>query len=285
MRRQVRVLGLCTAFVGITLAGATSAAAANTTASVAKPAGYSIVNGAFALPPGQTPANLTCPKKKGVQTVPLDGGALITSNSLLGNINSSFPTPTGWHVDINNSGATALSFTAYVVCAKKLPGYAQHESASVDNPAGATTAAGYICPKGDVVLGGGVLSSSTSTLVNLNSSWPAGTTTWYNYMNNASTSDASETLFRVCAKLNVTTTHYQEIVGTVTVNPAGHQTSASAFCPGGLSTLGGGLVSSSADGANVTLNTTFPFTGGWTGDENNASGSNYNITVYVLCGS
>ena len=56
-----------------------------------------------------------------------------------------------------------------------------------------------------------------------------------------------------------------------------------AVGPGGLSVIGGGLVSSG--GAAVDLNPTFPFTGGWGGDENNASGSDANITAYALCAS
>jgi hypothetical protein len=33
----------------------------------------------------------------------------------------------------------------------------------------------------------------------------------------------------------------------------------------------------------VTLNSSLPITGGWEGDENNATGTTVNITAYVLC--
>jgi hypothetical protein len=54
-------------------------------------------------------------------------------------------------------------------------------------------------------------------------------------------------------------------------------------CPSGLSTIGGGLLSGAGGGLGVTLNSSFPITGGWEGDENNATGNPANITAYVLC--
>lgn len=100
-------------------------------------------------------------------------------------------------------------------------------------------------------------------------------------MNNASSARASFNVYHVCAKLNVLAS-YQLVAGAPVVNASGAQSGVSVFCPGGLATIGGGLVVTSTS-IDVTLNTTFPFAGGWGGDENNASGANTNLTAYVLC--
>ncbi|HEY1914940.1 MAG TPA: hypothetical protein VGH27_05120 [Streptosporangiaceae bacterium] len=267
------------------MAWAAPAAAAKSGPAATKPASYKIVSADFTAASGlDTAGSVTCPKVKGVQTVPLSGGALIDGNSLQTSINSSWPTATGWHARVNNASAAATGFSVYAVCAKKLTGYVQQESAAVSNPANTQNGAGYECPAADVLLGGGAESTSHSTLVNLDSSWPAGTSIWYVYLNNASTAHASFHVYHVCAKLNVTATSYQLVAGTPVVNAAGTQSGASVFCPDALATIGGGLVSSSTS-IDVTLNTTFPFAGGWGGDENNNSGASNNLTAYVLCAS
>jgi hypothetical protein len=262
-----------------------TAAAGHDSAAVAKPAGYKIVSANFTAAVGHDASGkVTCPKVNGVQTVPLSGGALIDGNSLRTSINSSWPMATGWNADVNNASTAPTGFSVYAVCATKPAGYLQQESAKVKNPAGSQNGAGYLCPNNDQLLGGGELSSSRSSLVNLDSSWPSGTRIWYVYVNNASSSAATFNVFHVCAKLNVSTTHYQLVSGTPKSNPSGAQTEATVFCPGGLSSIGGGVVSSSLS-LEVTLNTTFPFAGGWGGDENNASGATATLTAYLLCAS
>jgi hypothetical protein len=284
-----RIVGLCAAFTGVVVAATTVSADAATlgTTSVAKPAGYSIVaSSPYSLPNGAlVPGSVTCPKKKGVQTVPLSGGALIDSSNLAANINSSYPSATGWHAEADNLSGAATMFTVYAVCANKPTGYVQQQSGAVSNPADTQNGAGYLCPKGDVVTGGGAISDTASAQINLNSSWPAGTKEWYVYMNNASTTSTSFSMFRVCAKLNVKKTHYMLVAGTPVANPSGHDSGTSVYCPNGLSTIGGGLVSGAGGGLSTDLNTTFPFTGGWGGDENNGGTANPTITGYVLCAS
>jgi hypothetical protein len=264
MRQRAKVAGVCSTLVCMTVAWAAPATAATSglaASGAAKPAGYKIVSADFSAPSGlDASGSVACPKVKGAQTVPLSGGVLIHGNSLETSINSSWPAAKGWNADVNNASAAATDFTVYAVCAKKMTGYVQQKSAAVSNPAGSQNGAGYACPAGDVLLGGGALSSSHSTLVNLDS------------------------VYHLCAKLNVPATGYQLVAGTPVVNPAGEQSGASVFCPGGLSTIGGGLVTTSTS-IDVTLNTTFPFAGGWGGDENNASGANANLTAYVLCAS
>ncbi len=289
MRQRAKVAGVCSALICMIVAWAAPATAATSglaASAAAKPAGYKIVSADFSAPSGlDASGRVACPKVKGVQTVPLSGGALIHGNSLETSINSSWPAAKGWNADVNNASAAATDFTVYAVCAKKMTGYLQQKSAAVSNPAGAQNGAGYACPTGDVLLGGGALSSSHSTLVNLDSSWPAGTSIWYVYMNNASSARASFNVYHTLRK----------------AQRAGHRLPArrryprrerGGYAVGGLGVLPGrpvdhrgwpGVVSSTS--IDVTLNTTFPFAGGWGGDENNGSGANANLTAYVLCAS
>jgi hypothetical protein len=288
MRQRAGISGVCAALVCSTMAWAAPAAAAGSGLAgpaTAKPADYKIVSADFSAPAGlDASGKVACPKVKGTQTVPLSGGVLIDGTSLESSINSSWPAAMGWNGRVSNASAAAVGFTVYAVCAKKLTGYVQQKSASVSNPAGSQNGAGYKCPTGDELLGGGALSTSQSTLVNLDSSWPAGTSIWYVYVNNASSTHESFNVYHLCAKLNVPATSYQLVAGTPVVNAAGTQSGASVFCPGGLSTIAGGLVNTSTS-IDVTLNTTFPFAGGWGGDENNGSGADATLTAYVLCAS
>jgi hypothetical protein len=289
MRPHAKLLGFGSALIGLALAGSTSVSAATTrpgVATTAKPPGYSIVTATFDLPTGvQTAGFVVCPIKKGVRTVPLTGGALLDTGSLKANINTSYPTSGGWEVFANNASGAASTFIVYAVCMTKPKGYVQQESATVPNPADSQNGAGYMCPKGDELLGGGEESSSQSTLVNVNSAWPAGTTTWYMYMNNSSSVAASVILYRVCAKLNVSKIHYQLATSATIVNPAFTETAISVACPTGLSTISGGLLTGAGAGLGVTLNSSFPLTGGWEGDENNATATGVNLTAYALCAS
>jgi len=288
VRQRARVAVFCWTLVGLTVAGAAAAGTARAGQAgpaATKPAGYRIVSADFTAPAGQdTSGHVACPKVSGVQTVPLSGGALIDGTNLQASINSSWPGATGWNARISNAGATANGFAVYAVCAKKLTGYLRQESAAVSNPAGSQNGAGYKCPSGDQLLGGGALSSSSSTSVNLNSSWPSGTSIWYVYVNNASATAASFHVYHLCAKLSVSATSYQLVAGSPVTNAAGTQSEASVFCPDGLATISGGLVVTSTS-IDIALNTTFPFAGGWGADENNQSSAATTLTGYALCAS
>jgi hypothetical protein len=288
MRQHARITGFCLAVIGVGMASATTVVAAPRTAvgaTTAKPAGYSIASVTLPMPNGvQTSGSVVCPVKKGVQTLPLSGGALLQTDSVNANINSSYPTTEGWAVDVNNASGSASNFTVYVVCAKKPSGYVVKSSSAGSNPADTQSISGLGCPSGHVVTGGGALSTSGSTLVNLNSSFPESTRIWGVTMNNASSSSAGMTVFLVCAKFNVKKTSYQYVAGSTTTNPPGEEAATQATCPPGLSVLGGG-VSSHGGGLGVGINSTFPFTGGWMGNESNSSTGTPTLTTYLLCAS
>jgi hypothetical protein len=254
---------------------------------LAKPGGYTLVTSvpvtAAAL--GQTFATLTCPIKKGVQTVPLDGGAEIVSSSLAANINSSYPSSDGksWDVYVNNGTGSSTTFNVYAVCAKKLKNYVQRSSILEPNPANTQSGYFFVCPPGDVIIGGGALSTSGTTVVNLGSDFPSGQNSWEIYVNNASGVDASVTVYQICAK------NTSKLLFVIQSTPglldaAGTEQSETQFCPSGWSVLGGG-VQSNTGLTSVNINSTFPGVGAWRVFENNASGFNVNLTVYADCGT
>src|SRR5580704_3939756 len=107
MHQHARILGISVALIGIATVGATNVGAAPRTAAPAatkKPAGYSIASATYALPNGlQTSGSVTCPVKKGAQTVPFSGGVLVQTDSLGASLNSSSPTAHGWSARVNNA--------------------------------------------------------------------------------------------------------------------------------------------------------------------------------------
>jgi hypothetical protein len=260
--------------------------AASTTADAAaatKPAGYSIVSATYPLPNGlQSAGSVTCPVKKGVQTVPLSGGTLLQTDSLQASVNSSYPTAHGWAVHANNTSGASSQFTVYAVCAKKPKGYVQVVSPATSNPTGFESQTGTTCPTGDIVTGGGARSSSSSTMVQLNGLWPTNVNQWELSIINSSSTSASVTSSAVCAKINASFPSYEYLSGAEDGAPAGQETATEAVCPSGLSVLGGGTQSHSP-ATTVSINSTFPFTGGWISDMSNTGSNGATVTTFILC--
>jgi hypothetical protein len=283
MRRHATILFLCGALVGMGVPSATAALAATriTGAAVVKPTGYSIVSATFPLPNGfQTAGSVACPIKKGVQTVPFSGGALVDTTSADASISSSFPLPDGWAVDVNNTTGAASDFSVYAVCANKPEAYVQKES-TTPVLADSFAQTGFGCPKGDVLLGGGARSGSSSPLVSLNSSYPESTTSWSLGLNNPTSSSLTMSHFQVCAKLNVAKISYEIVAPPGTDDPPGQLVETEALCPGGRSVLGGGINATGSLG--ISINSTLPLHGAWAGDESNASTVDATVATVVLC--
>jgi hypothetical protein len=287
MHQHARILGISVALIGIATVGATNVGAAPRTAAPAatkKPAGYSIASATYALPNGlQTSGSVTCPVKKGAQTVPFSGGVLVQTDSLGASLNSSSPTAHGWSVAVNNASGAASQFTVYAVCAKKPKGYIQQVSGgALPVLPGSTVTAHYNCPKGDLITGGGGFTNTSSTLVSLNSSWPQDVATWGLSINNFSTGSATITMVIVCAKLNQSKISYEYASGSEDSNPAGQETATESICGTGLSVLGGGS-QSIGPSTSVSINSSFPFTGGWLGDVSNTGTQGNTVTTFVVC--
>jgi hypothetical protein len=289
MRQHARILGLGSAVIATVFAGATTAVAAAPTSGAAattKPAGYSIASATFPLPNGlQTSGSVTCPVKKGAQTVPFSGGVLVQTDSLGASLNSSFPTAHGWLARVSNASGAASQFTVYAVCAKKPKGYVQQVSGGATPVVpGSTETTELTCPKGDLLTGGGGFTNTTSTLVSLNSTWPVSVVTWGVSTNNFSSGSATITEVVVCAKLNQSKISYEYVSGAEDSNPAGQETATESTCQAGLSVLGGGS-ESVGPSASVSINSSFPFTGGWDGDVSNTGTQGNTVTTFIVCAS
>jgi hypothetical protein len=213
----------------------------------------------------QSRALARCPKGK----VPLGGGAFILSNSTRASINSSFPSGRDWVADVNNASGLDTTFTVTAICGVKPAGYAI-ATASAPNPSGTQVSAQAICPAGTLPLGGGGLSSSGQTFVNLNSSIPFGNR-WRADVNNGSGADADFTALAVCGTLK----GYTTVTGPPETNQANTQSLAQAS--------GGGAFSDSTS-IGVNINTTHPGErNGWDSFENNATALDAHVRTVVAC--
>jgi hypothetical protein len=248
--------------------------------------GYAVASAEFVSPAGsQVFGSVPCPTGK----VAFGGGVLGNSFSVQQDVNSSFPflgngVATGWAGYVNNAGSDDSTFIVYAVCATKPANYAV-VTASFDNPTGTQTSGSVACPIASTGVqmkpfGGGGIGSSAGLAQNINTSIPVKRgRSWRVDMNNATGSDALLTVSVVCGLKPGWTV----IQGGSVANPAGSQSSAGASCTAGLTSVGGGLYSSSGS-TSVNLNGTYPNTGSsWLGYENNASAVSATITPYVVC--
>jgi hypothetical protein len=166
------------------------------------PAGYTqVVSAAIANPAGaQTPGDEPCPSG----TVVLGGGALPSSSSTTENLNSSYPTSTGWHVAMNNATGSAQTFNVYAVCSSAPDGYGITVGPSTSesgSSVGSQSRAAASCPSGFVPTGGGVLSTSTSTAENISATDPRNegpAESWVDWENSGGTIGQTITAYVVC---------------------------------------------------------------------------------------
>ena len=240
------------------------------------PAGYAVVDSAVLASPNQTQQRGTveCP----AGTVPLGGGVFISSVNTLANVNSSFPTPTGWAGDVNNASGVDTTFVVQVVCGTQPAHYRIVESSPVVNAATSQNEALVTCPKGSKPLGGGGLSSGGTVDVNMNSTSPLRRA-WSVVENNASDSDRLIQAFAVCGKVP----GYAVVRGSTSLNPAGSQSAFTVTCPAPKLPVGGGVISSSTSVA-VNLNSSLSrVANDWEAFMNNASQFDTVATPIVVC--
>ena len=258
------------------ISGKAPALAPSAALAVTQPKGYVVVNsGSLAAPASvQTHGSVTCPKGK----VPLGGGAFFSSGSVVADINSSYPTATGWAADVNNGSTAASSFIVYATCSKKpgtsyavVPGtvddrqrrragvrrrHVQRRQARVRRTASPTRPAWRPISTPRIPVTNG----------------------WRSDANNGSALAETVTPYVVCANV----TKYKIVIGTTTASNPGTQTAATAACTT-AAPIGGGAFSSSGS-TSVNLNTTYPVSGGWESFQNNNSTSATSFTPYAVCG-
>ncbi len=177
--------------------------------------------------------------------------------------------------------------------APKLRGYSIVESSSDFVAQNQQQTEGTVaCPSGTIAYGGGE-DAAGGVGMNLNSSFPVQLTInplvwgWKVRVNNTTGAIQFFHVYAVCARGPQRFTVSQDPV----TNPAGTITFASADCPAGTVTLGGGA-DSFGTSVSVNMNSSFPFgvlavpgdPGAWQVFENNASSTTTEIDAYAICG-
>ena len=157
---------------------------------------FKVVTASFSVAANsQASGRAICPRG-----VVVGGGTRSDSASTAINVNSSFPDTTkSWRVDMDNATPTASTFAVFAICRVTAPaGYSRKIGSPVGNPAESQTPLAISCTGSSVPLSGGVLSTSSSTAVDVNTSTPNGSG-WLVYENNGSTLDSSATGYVICA--------------------------------------------------------------------------------------
>jgi hypothetical protein len=245
------------------------------------PAGYTVVSSApFAAPNGiQSHGSVSCPGLK----QPAGGGAWTESGSVFANINSSYPSGHSWEVDVNNTSGSDTSFTVYAVCLAASSSYTVATTTSTTGQ-GERDAA-IDCPATTKVVGGGVLSSTLSTGVNVDSSTPfaldSGASGWEVFMSSTDSTPSSYTVFAVC---HSKPRGWSVQTGRSVAVTSGTQAEATVSCPGASVPLGGGAFTGFDTLAQtVDLNTAYPAGNGWHVYENNDQPSSYWVAASTVC--
>jgi hypothetical protein len=279
MRRAVRAV-LTAVTIGAGLVPAATAANAFAASTATAPPGYQRVRSTpIPIPPGlfDSGGQVACP----AGTVPWGGGVGFTGGiaSAGENINTSAPTGNGWEGRFNNSSTRPDdNFAVDAICAKKPAGYTTTFT-TVDNPAGAQSAAVAVCPAGTRLLSGGTLSTADTTDVQLLSAWPLGPERFRSVMWNGSATDQRLTTFAICghrpAGYTITSAPESDTGGPVTLV-------GGAQCPAGTSILGGGIHVTSPQPA-VTLGESLdkPATQ-WLSEVVNSATAPATVTIYAI---
>jgi hypothetical protein len=221
LSRLVPALVLAGACGVLVAPGGTATAAKHSAAK--PPPGYTFVSSGDILAADGTQqfGIVSCPRG----LVPLSGFAVIHSVSLGATASSSFPSPGGWTVAVNNTSGSPITFEADAVCAQQPKRYAIVSSSFVENPSGSQQAQRVGCPSRSKPLGGGVEASSDSVLVNIKTTVPSGHF-WRAVEDNASPDANAIQVFAVCGKLP----GYVVVQGDAATNPAGGHTLTFATC-------------------------------------------------------
>jgi len=245
------------------------------------PKGYTVVsNGPFDAATGtQTHGSASCPGTK----QPAGGGAFVENgDNVAASINSSYPDGQTWELDVNNTTGTETSFEVYVVCIAQSAGYKIATAAGVTG-LGETDAA-MDCPSGSKVIGGGVLSDTTNTGVNISTTTPYalgnGHSGWEVFM--SSTGDVSNfTVYSICHHKPA---GWSVATGSSVSIPAGEQAEAVVSCPGDSVPLGGGSITQFDESATtIDLNTDYPADNGWHIYESDGETTATSLTASTVC--
>jgi hypothetical protein len=155
------------------------------------------------------------------------------------NIVSTFPAGNAtWFAQYNNASAVSTNFISDAICANKPVGY-KIRFKSVDDPNGAQVGLSVGCPKGTVILSGGVQTTADDPGSWLTSAAPISSTQVRAFNHNGTGVDETLTAYAVCAHqppgYKIVTASFTDTDGPDTVV-------GGAVCPTGTTAIGGGTV-------------------------------------------
>lgn len=171
-----------------------------------QPGHYEVVEGSAVDDPAGTQVASTADCGGRLYKV-LGGVARLSSPDTAVNVNGSIPYQfgknflySGWKVWANNAGSGDSAVDAWAICARGMKLWSIRSSFPyADDPPGTEAFAEEACPVGTLPTGGGVSSHNSSTLVDVNSTYPdPGTLGWGAWENNAGSSDATSSAYVVC---------------------------------------------------------------------------------------
>ena len=248
------------------------------------PAGYTVVTAVYTAGAGvQSSGFVACPGTKQAA----GGGAYVDSSDVFVNINSSYPSSTGqnWIVDVNNASSSPTNFTVYAVCMAHSASYRVVSSGPWTASSNFVSSEATDCPAATVVTGGGAVSNSFATDVNINSTVPTalahGHTAWRVAMGSYDPNDSSFTVFAVC---RAKPTGYSIQTGSGVALEPDAETQVVATCPGASVPIGGGgFTDFSTNDTLLALNTSAPSGSEWSVYENNAETLTRSVYAMAVC--
>ncbi len=265
-------LGACLA----ALAGAaTASASASAPPARSAPAGYRVTSKLFPAAPGaESGGSVRCPKR----TVPI-GGSVFASSSpdLRVNVSASLPFGPVWGGTVKNSSGVATTFSVAAICAARPQGYRVVTSAEVPNPPNSVTRATAKCPVGTMPLSGGGETSSSSTDVTMNSTFPSGRN-WVLEEDNLAATDSTIAAIAICTKVH----GYRVVQGKSFAVAHGSEAGSFAACPKPAVPVGGGIINH-LNSVTAFFAGSFPSAGEWDAFENNSTEVDISSSAVAVC--
>jgi hypothetical protein len=208
--------------------------------------------------------------------VPLGGGAFV--NGQAASLNGSFPTSTGWIVDVNNPAATNTVFEVRVICARRPRLYSLVTSGFVPDPPGGGATVTVTCPAGSLPLGGGSDTTSLSTAMRLTGSSPDASG-WRVDEDNTSGPDANAMVAGIttCGKVKGYSTQAN---GPLSI-PAHTTLRLAAGCPIGSVAIGGGVLGEPSPA--IAISSSGPDGMFWDNAVLNTSAAPATATAWAVC--
>ncbi|GAA1883045.1 hypothetical protein [Lapillicoccus jejuensis] len=276
-RRAARVSAVLLAVVPLAVSAGPAVAAPATPSGGAPITRYASVASVplVAAPFAQTTGSVACPAGTHV----LGGGAVLSLSDLSLDLAGSVPLPggAGWQARVSNRTGGGWEFAVFAICASGIRGY-RLSSNSVLNRAGTRTVLTATCPAGTVPLGGGGETRSSEAGASLGGIFPVDGG-WRAVVTNRAVPHPQARAVAVCGEAP---SGYVVVQGPRQVAPAGSSTLGAIRCPAGLGYLAGGVRVWPAS-PDVTVSGTFPQDDRWRVEVASSSDGASSLHPSVVC--